>query len=189
MRIIGGDKRGRKLARWQGEGIRPLRDRVRTALFDTLGEVVVGAAVLDLFAGTGAVGLEALSRGASSATFVDASPTAIRLIRENASRLGYAERVEVILGDAVRTVQALARRGRRFDLVFVGAPYATGLAREALQEVAKAQPFRPGALVVVETFHKEELGDRFPPLILWASRAYGETRLTYFRFGVSQKGR
>jgi 16S rRNA (guanine(966)-N(2))-methyltransferase RsmD len=189
MRIIGGEHRGRKLARWQGEGIRPLRDRVRTGLFDTLGEAVVSAEVLDLFAGTGAVGLEALSRGAARATFVDSSPRAVRLIRKNAQRLGYAARAEVIQDDAARAVRALARRGRRFDLVFLGAPYDTGLARETLEVLVQALPLRPGAWVVVETFHKEELAQAFPPLSLWDARLYGETRLTYFRFGTTEEGR
>jgi 16S rRNA (guanine(966)-N(2))-methyltransferase RsmD len=105
MRIIGGERRGRRLAHWQGGSIRPLRDRVRTALFDTLGEAVTGAEVLDLFAGTGAVGLEALSRGARYATFVDSSSEAIRLIRKNLSRLGYSGRAEIIQEDARKAVK------------------------------------------------------------------------------------
>jgi len=188
MRIIGGEKRGRRLAHWQGGEIRPLRDRVRAALFDTLGEFVRGAEVLDLFAGTGAVGLEALSRGAKRATFVDSSSEAIRIIRENVALLGYSERVEIIHGDAIKAVKTLARRGRRFDLVFIGAPYDTGLAAQALQALAEALPLRPGAIVVAETFHKDELGE-FPPLRLWQSRHYGETRLTYFRFGPEEESR
>lgn len=189
MRIIGGERRGRRLVHWKAEGIRPLRDRVRTALFDSLGDFVVGAEVLDLFAGTGAVGLEALSRGAKRATFVDSSPEAIRIIRENAANLGYAEQTETIKGDVFKAVKNLVRRGRRFDLVFIGAPYEPGLAAEALRAVAEALPLRPGALVVVETFHKEELGDSFPPLSFQDSRVYGETRLTFFRFGPAEKNR
>ncbi|MGB9758045.1 MAG: 16S rRNA (guanine(966)-N(2))-methyltransferase RsmD [Candidatus Bipolaricaulaceae bacterium] len=189
MRIIGGERRGRRLARWQGESIRPLRDRVRTALFDTLGEAVVGAEVLDLFAGTGAVGFEALSRGAKRATFVDSAAEAIRIIRENATKLGYENCVEIIQGDAAKTVKSLARRGKRYDLVFIGAPYGTELAQEALRALAEALPLRSGALVVVETFHKEGLSDTFKPLELVDSRVYGETRLTYFRFGLGEENR
>jgi len=187
MRIIGGEKGGRKLSRWQGEGIRPLRDRVRTALFDTLGEAVVGAEVLDLFAGTGAVGLEALSRGASHATFVDSSPRAIRIIRENAEKLGYTHRVEILRSDVVEAVHRLARLGRKYDLVFIGAPYEKGIADEALQALREALPLRPGAIVVAETFHKDELFDAYQPLLLHDSRTYGETRLTYFRFGMGKE--
>lgn len=183
MRIIGGEKGGRKLARWQGEGIRPLRDRVRTALFDTLGEVVVGAEVLDLFAGTGAVGFEALSRGASHATFVDFSSRAVRIIRENAEKLGYSHKVEILRADVTEAVHRLARLGRKYDLVFIGAPYEKGVAAQALQALSAALPLRPGAIVVAETFHKDELSDAYPPLSLYDSRTYGETRLTYFRFG------
>ena len=189
MRIIGGERRGRRLAHWQGGSIRPLRDRVRTALFDTLGEAVTGAEVLDLFAGTGAVGLEALSRGARYATFVDSSSEAIRLIRKNLSRLGYSGRAEIIQEDARKAVKALARQGRQFDLVFIGAPYETGLAAEALKALVEALPLRPGALVIAETFHKDELGDDFKPLQLVDSRIYGETRLTYFRFGLGEENR
>ncbi len=187
MRIIGGEKGGRKLARWQGEGIRPLRDRVRTALFDTLGEAVVGAEVLDLFAGTGAVGLEALSRGASHATFVDSSPRAIRIIRENAKKLGYSHRVEILRSDAAEAIHKLARMGRKYDLVFIGAPYERGVAAQALQALSEALPLRPGAIVVAETFHKDELFNAYPPLLLYDSRTYGETRLTYFRFGLGRE--
>lgn len=183
MRIIGGEHRGRRLVRWQDTNIRPLRDRVRTALFDTLGEAVQGARVLDLFAGTGAVGLEALSRGAAHATFVDASAKAVRIVRANVNSLGYQDRVEVVLDDAVRAVEKLARRGCRFDLVFVGAPYTPGLAISALQALATFAPLRPGAWVVVETFHKEEPQDAFPPLTWVSTRVYGETRLTYYQLG------
>ncbi len=190
MRIIGGEHRGRRLRRWQDPDIRPLRDRVRTALFDTLGEAVPGAQVLDLFAGTGAVALEALSRGAAWATLVDSSAKAVRLIRANAAALGYQDRVEVIHGDAVKAVEKLARQGRRFDLVFVGAPYTSPeLVASTLQALATHTPLRPGAWVVVETFHKEQPADVFPPLTQVSSRVYGETRLTYYRFGEDQKER
>lgn len=190
MRIIGGEHRGRRLVRWQDTDIRPLRDRVRAALFDTLGEAVCGARVLDLFAGTGAVALEALSRGAANATLVDSSAKAVRIIRANAQALGYLDRVEVIKSDAVKAVERLARQGRRFDLVFVGAPYTNPeLVVSVLQALASHLPLRPGAWVVVETFHKEEPADAFPPLVRVDSRVYGETRLTYYRFGGKEEVR
>lgn len=189
MRISGGEKRGHKLARWQGEGIRPLRDRVRMALFSTLGEAVVGAEFLDLFSGTGAVGLEALSRGAARATLVDSSAKAVNISAENAARLGYTSQVEIIQADVRPALLQLAQKGRKFDLVFIGAPYGTDLAKVALTALAEALPLRPGALVVAETFHKDVLPDSFPPLVLTDSRRYGETRLTYFRFGPERETR
>jgi len=182
VRIIGGEKRGRKLVEWHGAGIRPLRDRVRTALFDILAERVVGAEFLDLFAGTGAVGLEALSRGARRATFVDSSARAIRIIRENVRRLGYEDRTEVMQGDALKAVRTLARRGRKFDLVFVGAPYSGDLALRSASVLGNSAPLSPGATVVVEVFRKTEPALRYGGLKLDSVRQYGETRLLFYRF-------
>lgn len=181
MRIIGGEKRGHRLGEWHAAGIRPLRDRVRTALFDILAEKVVGAEFLDLFAGTGAVGLEALSRGARRATFVDSSARAIRIIRENARRLGYEDRTEVVRGDALRAVRTLTRRGRKFDLVFVGAPYAGDLALRSASTLGDLTPLSPGATVVVEVFRKTEAASRYGGLKLDSVRQYGETRLLFYR--------
>jgi len=182
VRIIGGEKRGHRLAEWHGAGIRPLRDRVRTALFDILGEGVVGAEFLDLFAGTGAVGLEALSRGARRATFVDSSGKAVRIIRENIRRLGYQARAEVIQADALEAIRWLARRGRRFHLAFLGAPYASDLALRAAAALGAFPPLWPGALVVVEAFHKTEPPGSYGGLRLESVRDYGETRLAFYRY-------
>ena len=174
MRIDAGEYRGQKLVGPRGAGIRPLRDRVRLALFDTVRELVPGAQFLDLFAGTGAVGLEALSRGAARAVFVDGSDQAVRLIRENIRRLGCATRAEVVEADVFTALRSLARKGKAFDLVFVGAPYGSGL--------AELRPLLPGAVVVAESFHKEPLADRYGPLVLEIRRAYGETVLSLYRF-------
>ncbi|MGC9529773.1 MAG: 16S rRNA (guanine(966)-N(2))-methyltransferase RsmD [Candidatus Bipolaricaulaceae bacterium] len=182
MRIIGGERRGHRLAEWHGARIRPLRDRVRTALFDILGSQVQGAAFLDLFAGTGAVGLEALSRGARWAAFVDASARATRIIYKNARRLDYCHRCEVLQADAVEAVHRLAQRRSQFDLAFVGAPYGTGLAQRAAAALGEGGPLRVGATAVVEVFHKEEGAPRRGGLVLTSARDYGETRLLLYRF-------
>lgn len=181
MRIGAGEYRGQRLTGPRGAGIRPLRDRVRLALFDTLREMVPEAQFLDLFAGTGAVGLEALSRGAAHAVFVDVSARAARLIEENIRRLGCADRSEVIVGDVFAAARSLAQDGRRFDLVFVGAPYGSGLSAQAVQALAELRPLAPGAMVVAETFHKEPIADRYGVLTLELRRTYGETVLSFFR--------
>lgn len=159
-----------------------MRNRVRLALFDILAPVLPGAEFLDLFAGTGAVGLEALSRGAARATFVDESPQAVSLVRENAGRLGYGDRVEILQDDAVAAVRDLASRGRRFDLAFVGAPYGTGLAQRATEALGRFAPLRPEAIVVVESFRKDKVAPAYGALSLERERLYGETRLSLFRF-------
>ncbi len=170
------------MAEWQGLPIRPLRDRVRTALFDIIRELIPDAEVLDLFAGTGAVGLEALSRGAARATMVERSQRVARLIHDNVRRLGYEERVRVLTGDALHHIHELAQRGERFDVVFVGAPYGTPLARNSMHALARIMPLEPEAVVIAEVHTKETLDDRYGPLQRELRRAYGETRLDFFRF-------
>jgi 16S rRNA (guanine(966)-N(2))-methyltransferase RsmD len=189
VRIGAGEYRNQRLVGPRGAGIRPLRDRVRLALFDTLRELVPGAQFLDLFAGTGAVGLEALSRGAAYAVFADVSNHAVRLVRENIHRLGCADRSEVIAGDVFTVVRTLARKGRLFDLVFVGAPYGSGLAARTVEALAELRPLLPGAMVVAESFHKEPIADRYGALQLELRRDYGETRLSFYRFVPEEENR
>ncbi len=121
MRVIAGRHGGRRLQAPAGEATRPTSDRVREALFSILGARVEGAHVLDLFAGSGALGIEALSRGAAAATFVDAAPDAVRVLRGNLAALG--EEAEVVHGDALRWLRAAPRRARQYDLVFLDPPY------------------------------------------------------------------
>lgn len=124
MRIVAGAFRGRRLAAPRGRDVRPTSDRVREALFGILGDVE-GLVVLDLFAGTGAVGLEALSRGAASATFVEIDRQALEVVRRNidATVIDGAHAADVIKGDAPKVVRSLALAGRHFDLVFFDPPY------------------------------------------------------------------
>lgn len=187
MRIGAGEYRNQRLVGPRKAGIRPLRDRVRLALFDTVRELVPGAQFLDLFAGTGAVGLEALSRGAAHAVFVDSSAQAVRIVQENVRRLGCSSRVEVVEGDVFSTLRALARARREFDLVFIGAPYGTGLAVRTVEALAELRPLPLGAVVVAETFHKEPIADRYGSLVLEARRTHGETVLSLYRF-VPERG-
>ncbi|MBI4261011.1 MAG: 16S rRNA (guanine(966)-N(2))-methyltransferase RsmD [Actinobacteria bacterium] len=122
MRVIAGQARGRRLAPVPG-GTRPLADRAREGLFSSLGPAVDGAGVLDLFAGTGALGIEALSRGAARATFVDRAASAIRTIHDNLSRTGLADRATVVRSDVLRFLRGPPGEAR-FDLVLLDPPYA-----------------------------------------------------------------
>ena len=133
MRILSGSARGRPLKGPKGPGIRPTADRVRETLFNVLGQYLEGGEVLDLFAGTGALALEALSRGAARAVLVDSGREALGLIRENAAALGFAERCEVLPSDALRALEHLGREGRRFALVFADPPYAQKVIADLLQ--------------------------------------------------------
>lgn len=152
MRIIAGAWRGRALVAPAGEATRPTADRVRQALFDRLMHApwagrgaVVGARVLDAFAGTGALGLEALSRGAAHATFLDMARTALDAVRANALACGAEVRCTVLAGDALRPPP-----GQGCGLVFLDPPYGQALVGRAMDALAGAGWIAPGALVVAE---------------------------------------
>jgi len=180
VRIIGGADRGRRLRAPRGMGTRPTADRMRVTLFDILGPSVAGARVLDLFAGTGAVGIEALSRGAARAVFVEKNRDALRALRANlaALRLGRAE-ARVVAGDALAALPVLATSEAPFDLVFVDPPYAGELAERALVALAGSPLIVPGSRVVVQHSARASLT---PPAGLTAARPprrFGDTALTF----------
>ena len=180
MRITGGTHRGRRLVPWDEEGIRPMRDFVRTALFNILGDVVSGARFLDLFCGTGSVGLEALSRGAMDCVFVDQSPAACGIVRQNLAQLALLDRAKVVQGDFADGLEDLARVGRQFDLVFSGPPYGKGLSKSALRLLGGRRLLAPGALVITEVFKKELLSETYGALQRVDERTYGDNLLVFY---------
>ena len=177
MRIVAGRHKGRRLRAPAGAGTRPTADRVREALFSILGSVEE-ARVLDLYAGSGALGLEALSRGAASATFVESAGPALAAIRANLDAAG--EEGEVVASDVIAWLRAAGRGGRTFDLVFCDPPYdaAAGIAQrlgELLPRVAA-----PEALIVTESSKRNALALDLP---LAHERTYGDTLITIHRVG------
>jgi 16S rRNA (guanine966-N2)-methyltransferase len=175
VRIIAGSKRGARIAAPKGLATRPTGDRVREAAFNLIGPVD-GATVLDLFAGSGAMGLEALSRGAARVTFVESERAAAETILANLDKLRL-EGAVVLRDDAARKLAADAAGGRRYDLVLVDPPYRM-LAR-ILPTLASSLPavVRPDGLVVVESDSREEPD---LPLPKRTSRRYGAARVTVF---------
>jgi len=182
VRVIGGTHRRRRLVAPPGRRTRPTADRVREALFDILGPTVEGTRVLDLFAGSGAVGLEALSRGATYAVFVECDRDAVRALRANLAALGLGRaRARVVVADAVAALPGLAQAEAPFDLVFLDPPYATDLASRALTALAVSSLLRAGTRVVVQHFAKTALA-RVPGLApAGEPRRFGESALTFLR--------
>ncbi len=170
MRIIAGTHKGRRLTSVPGAATRPTSDRVREALFSVLGARVEEAVVLDLFAGSGALGLEALSRGARSATFVDSAAAAVRAICANAETLGVA--ADVRRADALRFLRGASAGGAQYDLVFLDPPYR--LAERLARPLSEALPavLAPGAVAVAESDRRAPLALDLP---LHDERRYGDT--------------
>ena len=183
MRIVGGEARGRRLKGPKTAGTRPVIDRVKTALFDILSKRVVDAQVLDLFGGTGAIGLEALSRGATHATFVEINHHMAGILRENAKATGLADRAEVIRGDAFHFLEAAAAQGRRYDIVYIAPPQYHQMAAQALALVERLPLTPPGGLVIAQIFPKERVDlDQMPLSKLHQidERRYGSTLLLFY---------
>jgi len=170
VRVVAGTYRGRRLVAPPGDATRPTSDRVREALFSVLGASVEGARVLDLFAGSGALGIEALSRGAAATVFVDRAPEAIKAIRANLAALGIE--ADVRRSEARAAVRAALARGEAYDLVFLDPPYRR--AAELGRELSEALPavLAPGARVVSESDRREPLE---LALAMTDERRYGDT--------------
>ncbi len=182
MRIIAGSRKGARIFAPKGRETRPTADRVREAAFNLIGPVD-GARVLDLYAGSGAMGLEALSRGALRVTFVESDRSAVRAIERNLDRLRLPG-AEIVTGDAVHRVAADAAAGRRYDLVLIDPPYGT--LEIALVKLAPhiQRVVAPDGLVVVESDARVEPELPLPPR---TSRRYGSTRLTVYE-GAGEAG-
>ena len=174
-RIIAGVARGRRLAAPRGLGTRPTSEKVRGAVFNLLGQFFEGGAVLDLYAGTGALALEALSRGCERAVCVEADRAAAEIVRKNAESCGFGERVEVVRG---RVEQAASRLpAGTFDLVFIDPPYSSGpeAALPAAERLAKI-----GGRVVAEHDASRPPADAYGALRLADRREYGDTGVSIY---------
>ena len=175
MRIIAGERRGARITAPKGDGTRPTGDRVREAAYNLIGPVD-DAVVLDLFAGSGAMGLEALSRGAHRCVFVESDRAACRVIHDNLAKLRFTGAL-VLQKDAFQALREERGAGRSYDLVIVDPPYGTWAELEAGLADALPETLAPEGLVVVETSARVE-----PklPLELLTSRRYGSARITLF---------
>ena len=179
MRVIAGSAKGRKLESVPGTSTRPITDRVKEALFNILGASIEGARFLDLFAGTGAVGIEALSRGAARAVFCERDRLALRTIGHNLQATGLADRARVVAGDAFRFLRNPG--GERFDFVYIAPPQYKGIWIRALQAVDEGDVLAPGGIAIVQIHSKERQDVPLRRLRLFDERRYGSTLLLFYR--------
>lgn len=178
MRIIAGAFRGRRLNAPKDDRIRPTIDRVREAIFSIIFERVTGARVLDLFAGTGAMGLEALSRGADYCVFVDQAAEAIRLIDANIGLCGARDRSRVFHGSADSAIRRLGSENELFDLIFLDPPYGKGTIEKTLETAGTIAG--EDALAVAESFVKDRIPDSIGIWQKGLERRYGDTLVSIY---------
>ena len=163
MRIIGGSARGRRLKAPKGRALRPTAARVKEALFNILPHDLSGVKVLDLFAGTGNVTVEALSRGAAEAILIDASAQSAKTIRENLRRLDLADRAKVWTAPVSRALRLLARQQETFDIIFLDPPYDQRLVETTIQMVVRGGLLKQTGTLIAEHSIREEIAPRYDP--------------------------
>ena len=165
----------------KGQVLRPTAGRVKESLFNILTRDLSGMKVLDLFAGTGNLSIEALSRGAAESILVDSSTGAGKVIRENLRRLRLTARAKVWIIPVSRALRLLSRRGESFDLIFLDPPYEHRLVENSLKIIARGNLLRESGIVVAEHSVRENLEPRYDSLVLSDQRRYGTTYLSFFR--------
>ncbi|WP_376767074.1 16S rRNA (guanine(966)-N(2))-methyltransferase RsmD [Paenibacillus agri] len=182
MRVVSGSAKGRPLKSVPGSGTRPTTDKVKEALFSMIGPYFDGGSALDLFAGTGGLGIEALSRGMDKAVFVDMEPKSIDTVRANLKATKLESQAEVYRNDAGRAISALEKRGRRFDLVFLDPPYRLKHGDELMLALAEKGLLEEDATIVLE----HESGYDYPEDIKGFYRVrqavYGETTVSIYQY-------
>ncbi|MBQ7485163.1 MAG: 16S rRNA (guanine(966)-N(2))-methyltransferase RsmD [Oscillospiraceae bacterium] len=184
MRVITGTARGRRLKELDGMETRPTTDKVKESLFSIIQFDIEGRRVLDLFAGTGQLGIEALSRGAASCVFIDQRNDAVALIRENVALCGFDDRAHIRRGEALSYLQS----GEKFDLIFLDPPYDSGLLPAALEKIAGFDICRAHGIIVAESRADDVLPPLAPPYGIYRTYRYGRIKLTvYHRDGNEEE--
>lgn len=186
MRVISGKAKGRPLKAVPGMGTRPTTDKVKEAIFSMIGPYFEGGAALDLFAGTGGLGIEALSRGMERAVFIDIDPKSVEVIRHNLRAANLAGQAEVYRNDAARALKALEKRNAAFDLIFLDPPYRMTDIDELMVSMAQKNLVREGATVLVEFDAEHHYPETFDAFRCAKLSTYGETKVAVYRYLASQ---
>ena len=189
MRIVAGKFKGRRLKTPKGSEVRPTADRVKESLFRIFGERVVDADFLDLCAGTGSIGLEALSQGARSATFVDSNYHSVRIIESNLEMCGFDRKqphVKLIHLDARKALARLGRHRAKFDLIYFDPPYASKIYESCVKQIAETDLLSPTGMLIIEhrTVQEPDWTESLmlDELILSRQERYGDTMLSFYRW-------
>lgn len=181
MRVITGTAKGRRLKAPKGLETRPTSDRIKEALFNIIGTKVINVNFLDLFAGTGAIGIEALSRGADKAVFVEKNPKAVKIIRENLEITGLSERALVMVQEADKAVDTLSVKGERFGMIFIDPPYLKGFEKESLKRIDSKNLLNPGGLIITESSKLDNMPEEVGRIKLFRQERYGDTVLSFYQ--------
>lgn len=181
MRIVAGKYKSRLIDMPKGVRIRPTQDRIREAIFNILSRRCIGAKVLDLYSGSGALGIEALSRGAGEAAFVDSNKKCIKTIKENLNGLNIEYNYEVLQVDALRFIKLCGAKELRFDLIFLDPPYHKGMAEKTLIELDNCDIITRSGVVIAENFKKDKIPKSLNNFKLIRQNTYGDTLISFYK--------
>ena len=184
LRVITGTARGTRLEAPEGLATRPTSDMAKEAMFSILHFELAEAVVLDLFAGSGQLGIEALSRGAKSALFVDKRADAVKLVRENLALCHLEENAQVICGDSLA---ALGTQSGRFDIIFLDPPYESGLLEQAMEKIAQFDILSPHGIMVAESPQNQTLPELPAPYGLYREYRYGKIKVSIYHRAVEEE--
>ncbi|MGD8190152.1 16S rRNA (guanine(966)-N(2))-methyltransferase RsmD [Brevibacillus ginsengisoli] len=182
MRVISGEHKGRPLAAVPGKGTRPTTDKVKESIFNIIGPYFDGGTALDLYAGTGGLGIEALSRGIERTVFIDIEQKAISVIKQNLASLNLSDQAEVYRNDSDRALKVLAKRDIQFDLVFLDPPYAKQKLEAEMRLLQDLNLLAPGARIVTEHDTEFTLKETIGDCVQERSVTYGDTTISIFQF-------
>ena len=186
MRVIGGTAKGRALKTallGGGKKIRPLSDQAKEALFNILAPVIEDCSFLDLFAGSGQVGIEALSRGAKICMFCEKEGRAVRVIKDNLELCGFSDRAEVFALDVLNAISVLERNKAVFDLIFIGAPYGQKILLDTLEKISESGILKGDGTVIAEHTKRQEVAQKYGGLKKFRENRYGDTVFSFYRIG------
>lgn len=184
VRIIGGTFKGRRLRTFRGPKVRLTKDIVKEALFDILGKRIVGASFLDLYAGSGSIGIEALSRGAGRVAFCEKDPAGVDVIKHNLAKLNYRDKCDIYRGDALNL---LGKINGKFDIIFLDPPYNGDLLRKSLQILSTSGIIKEDGLVIAEHHKSTDLTKAIGSLSLTRQAKYGDTVLSFYRYPLNEE--
>lgn len=180
MRVISGSARGLKLKSPKGMDVRPTTDRVKESLFNIISNHILDSFILDLFSGTGSLGIEALSRGAQRCTFVDSSRDSIEIIKDNLKNTKFIDKSEVIFSDTISAINKLGVKRDKFDIIFMDPPYLKNLIVPVLKEIIKRELLEEDGIIIIEHDTKDIIPDNVDNLNKYREKKYGNTTLSFF---------
>lgn len=182
MRIISGTNKGMKLYAPEGDKVRPTSDKIKESIFNIIGPLDQDAKVLELFAGSGGVGIEFLARGAKHCTFVDKSRKSLNYVKKNLDLCSFKDRTTLIMGDYEKAIEDLSKNNEKFDYIFADPPYALNLSNNIFKRIFECNILKFGGLLIIESDKSEKTIDNtYTSVVEYKEKIYGRTRISLIR--------